>query len=397
MMLMHALSGQEYFKKNYTYSIFLVLAAAFGLFIPSSYHGEIGLYFPMVTVILGVASCFIYSLRSGVIAYNFMSLTAYLMLLLFYTIISPFEKLTLGAIFPYLALIIVLSVRVNDGMSVLAFKLFNVISLLLVVLGLGVILHVAFIRDIIESYYQMFNSELFVNMVVWYDKPVGPFATHSLAAFAYALLAIIYYNLSLGYYGNKFFYRLMCLTFLVMLYCLKSFSSVALLCLLMGVYIYYLISNKKFFSIFLIGLVVLIIMMCVDLTAVHEVISKVFSSDSNGLKGRYTGNGRLDGTYQYVLANPFGGVGLTSSPELAFGDSFIADYILRTSFMGYFLIILTAFLYFKFNLHSNKAVFGSMILLFLGDLGYPLLTNYRFVFFIPVLVLVWNYSERRKV
>lgn len=379
-----------------SYSIFLVVGAAIGVFMPSSYHGEIGLYFPMITILLGVFFCGAYSLKSGLIANNLMLLLGYFALLFFYTIISPFKTLTLGAIFPYVALIVVMCIRVNDAMSHLAFKLFNVISLLLVIMGFGVVLHIAFIRDFIQSYYQMFNSDLFVNMVVWYDKPVGPFATHSLAAFAYAILIIVYFKLSLNMFSNKIFYKLMCIAFLLMLYCLKSFSSVALLSMLGTGYLYYLFSSKKLFTLFFLGVGTLIVLLYVDLTPVHDVIAKVFSSESNGLKGRYTGSGRLDGTYQFVLANPFGGVGLTSSPELAFGDSFIAEYVLRTSFLGYLLVVMAAFFYFRFNFHNKKAVFVSMVFLFLGDLGYPLLTNYRFIFLIPVLVLVWNYSERHK-
>ncbi len=258
----------------------------------------------------------------------------------FFTIISPFQEYTFGAIFPYLAMGVVLMISPSIDVGDCSRRLFHLMAVLLVILGFGVVFHVDFIRQFIFKFYQAYYEDLYLYMVEYGDKPVGPFATHSISAFIYAVFAIIYLRLSHVSSGAKSVaYFLLSLLFFSLIVLLKSFSAIAISSLLASMYFLWLLSRAKVLAILFMGFLIVCVFSLVDLTSFYELIEKLLSSDANGLRGRYSAGNRLDGTYEFLLNNPLMAIGMTSSPQIAFGDNFISDYVIRTGVFGYLAVL----------------------------------------------------------
>ncbi|MDF5955726.1 hypothetical protein P4110_14320 [Pseudomonas aeruginosa] len=316
----------------------------------------------------------------------------------FFTIISPFQEYTFGAIFPYLAMGVVLMISPSIDVGDCSRRLFHLMAVLLIVLGFGVVFHVDFIRQFIFKFYQAYYEDLYLYMVEYGDKPVGPFATHSISAFIYAVFAIIYLRLSHVSSGAKSVaYFLLSLLFFSLIVLLKSFSAIAISSLLASMYFLWLLSRAKVLAILFMGFLIVCVFSLVDLTSFYELIEKLLSSDANGLRGRYSAGNRLDGTYEFLLNNPLMAIGMTSSPQIAFGDNFISDYVIRTGVFGYLAVLFSVVVYFLSSLRGMVAIAFAVGIVVLADLGYPLLTNFRAIFLFPVFIAMWCYPGTPRI
>lgn len=84
-------------------------------------------------------------------------------------------------------------------------------------------------------------------------------------------------------------------------------------------------------------------------------------------------------------------IGMTSSPQIAFGDNFISDYVIRTGVFGYLAVLFSVVVYFLSSLRGMVAIAFAVGIVVLADLGYPLLTNFRAIFLFPVFIAMWCY------
>ncbi|XMB47390.1 hypothetical protein QQ999_15885 [Pseudomonas fluorescens] len=369
----------------------IFLSAFLSLFIPSSLGGVIIPNLSVIAIVSSSALLMFHFVRSPLNICNFILFLIFICLLLLFTILSKNGEFTPGAIFPYLGMWMVLVTFPPDYVSAFSRKIFHLMAIILIVFGFGVVLGGEDVRGIIFDFYQAYNDELYYFMVEVGDKPVGPFATHSLSAFMYCLFSVVYFRLYLHSRGFKsFLFLVMCLSFFLMVVALKSFSAIALSVILVCLYMYYLVASFKVLKIFLIVIISVAVVTLVDATFFYESVDAILSSDGNGLKGRMVSGNRLEGTYNYITENPFLPLGLTSLPNIAFGDNFIADYVIRVGVLGYFVVLLAAYLYLRSAFSSRLVVLFCMGFVLLGDLGYPLLTNYRSVFLIPVFVAMWR-------
>ncbi|EPH0371637.1 TPA: hypothetical protein ACKQDU_002423 [Pseudomonas aeruginosa] len=373
-------------------SCLIFFAAFLSLFWPTSVGGVIVSYLPIVSILLSCFLLLIYSIGGKFIAVNVFVFCFFFLLLLFFTIISPFQEYTFGAIFPYLAMGVVLMISPSIDVGDCSRRLFHLMAVLLIILGFGVVFHVDFIRQFIFKFYQAYYEDLYLYMVEYGDKPVGPFATHSISAFIYAVFAIIYLRLSHVSSGAKSVaYFLLSLLFFSLIVLLKSFSAIAISSLLASMYFLWLLSRAKVLAILFMGFLIVCVFSLVDLTSFYELIEKLLSSDANGLRGRYSAGNRLDGTYEFLLNNPLMAIGMTSSPQIAFGDNFISDYVIRTGVFGYLAVLFSVFVYFLSSLRGMVAIAFAVGIVVLADLGYPLLTNFRAIFLFPVFIAMWCY------
>lgn len=370
----------------------LFLVAMFSLFFPSSIDGTIISYLSSVAILFSVLILFLYSSKNSFLFSSLVLMVLFLCLLLLFTILSPLNDFTPGAFLPYLGMAAVLSLRVPDMASNLSIRLFHFCSFVLIALGFGVIYEVSFVRELLHNYYQAYYEELYANMIIYHKKPVGPFSTHSVAAFAYFLFAVLYFSLYRALSAGKLWYLLFSCAFVFLLFNLRSFSSLVLIVLLVTLFLYLELRDGRWQAVVVFFLGVISILMLVDVAPMIEAIANVLSSEGNGLRGRYSENTRLSGTYEYVSTNFISAVGLTSSPDIAFGDNFIADYVLRASAFGYLIVLVSSFLFLSASINGLGACFFAFFLLLLSDLGFPALTNYRILFLLPAFICVWNHS-----
>lgn len=385
----------DHVKRYRSGGALIFLSAFLSLFIPSSLGGVVVPNLSVIAIVSSIALLLFNFIRSPLNICNFILFLLFACLLLLFTMLSKNGDFTPGAIFPYLGMWVVMITFPPDYVSSFSRKIFHLIAIILIVFGFGVVLGDESVRKLIFDFYQAYNDELYYFMVEVGDKPVGPFATHSLSAFMYCLFSIVYFRMYLHSGGVKsFIFLVMCLSFFLMVVALKSFSAIALSVILVCLYLYYLLANFKIFKIFLIVVISIAVLTYVDATFFYETVDSILSSDGNGLKGRMVSGNRLEGTYSYIVENPFVPLGLTSLPDIAFGDNFIADYVIRVGLLGYFIVLLAAYVYFRSAFSSRLVVLFCMCFVLLGDLGYPLLTNYRSVFLIPVFVAMWRCPSR---
>ncbi len=373
------------------FGFFVFLAAFTSLFFPSSIDGVIINFLSIFSIVISAVLLLIYSVRSVVISINVVLCLVFFSLLIFFTMGSRLDVYTPGAIFPYMAMWLVLMVVPPRSVSAAARKIFHLMAFFLIVLGVGVVFHIEPIRVFISDYYQAYSDDMYYFMIEAADKPVGPLATHSVSAFVYSIFSVIYFRLSCTNSGIKsVWFFLFSVSFFLLIVLLKSFSAIALSIILLAMYSFYLLSRGKFFSIGFILLLVSGVLFNMDTSFFYEVVDKILSSDGNGLRGRFVSGNRLEGTYEYILAHPLMAIGLTASPEIAFGDNFIADYVIRTGALGYLVVLAGVFSYFTNCFKSTAVILFCVGFVLLSDLGYPFLTNYRSVFLVPVFVAMWR-------
>jgi hypothetical protein len=162
----------------------------------------------------------------------------------------------------------------------------------------------------------------------------------------------------------------------------------------------YMFSTFRSFSVWgwLISLIALIGLISVNIDLINTLLSFVWdgfidvaSRKDNGLLARFTLDSRLAGSYEYVFSSPLVGVGFTDHPSLAFGDNMLSEYVLRSGFFGYFLVLTLVFGFFYSNLKIKTVAVLLFIFVILSDLGYPLFVALRFVFIFPLIIVLSNY------
>jgi len=122
-------------------------------------------------------------------------------------------------------------------------------------------------------------------------------------------------------------------------------------------------------------------------------------SSGNGFLSRYTSGGRLQVTYNYLTDNYFLPIGLTYSTKISLGDNFIAEYVIKLSIFGYFLILYYMWGWLRRHLAFSVAM-GFFCFFIVADFAYPLLVYYRIAAALPFYALVWcrlesNYFLKR--
>ena len=132
-------------------------------------------------------------------------------------------------------------------------------------------------------------------------------------------------------------------------------------------------------------------------TSPTEIVVGTLALSESGFLGRYTGGGRLQSTYEYLIENPFRPIGLTYDPRVSLGDNFIAEYIIRGSVPLYMAVLIASALFWRRNLGSRGAAAGFFLFFLACDIGYPLLPYYRTAGAIILFVIVWNYCSTSRM
>ncbi|WNO61676.1 hypothetical protein [Rheinheimera sp. MMS21-TC3] len=379
----------------------LIIALIISLYFPSSLGGVINPYLTVLSYCLAIfiilfgALLFKVTLSKKLLSFSFLLLLT----LSAMSVFSPFGHLTLGALVPYIALCLICSINIRD----LYFTKNQIRVVLLLILSLLIFaLCISFeSKAVIEfqrTFYQQLYPELFDFMVTWANKPVIVFATHSVAGFAFFIIAFVclVFSRLVCTFSAKCILRFFSVAFSILLLLLLSNTGFFLFFIMVLAYFYYIFRAVNVVIVMLF-LLVLFYFIFINLNTVVwfvEDVSKLFFNvvlrEDNGLLSRFSLGGRLAGSYAYVFDSPILGVGFTSGGDLAFGDNILSEYVLRGGFFGYFLVLVIVVGY----LYSNIKSFASFILVlgfvFVSDLGYPLFVASRFVFIFPVLIVLVN-------
>lgn len=389
-----------YSKKNSS-AWLLVVAAYLSLLFPSSLDSDIEPILQIIQILVITFLLLLFSIRNGLNKINLLIGSLILFFLIIFTVLSPFNYVAIGGLPTYILIIILLSTSKNSlsfGQNQLIHIL--IINIFIFILGFSTVHNNDTAVKFTESFYKIYDDNLFESMIIWHSKPITTFGTHSVAAVAYFCMLWLNFKASLmRHISNtlKLFFYGSVICYFILLYLLLSNSSILLLALAFSMVMIYILKRltviiKFLFGSLTISLILLVTNQVNDVaTYSWSVIEKIFSYDAGGFIARYTENGRLQPTYDYIINNPFLPVGLTYSENLAFGDNFIAEYVVKISIIGYALILIM--LYRWLSDWYRESAFAIFIFFLIVDLAYPILTTFRLVGCIPLYILLLQYTN----
>lgn len=374
------------------------LAALGSLYFPSSLNGTIvSSLVPLYTVALCVL-VLLYAAMNGTIRNNVYFGLLVLGLLGFFTLLSPLPKLAYGAIFPYMGFCAVLVLDLRASKLPYRIPALLALCLPMLILGWSTVLGFDDITAIQEGWYQLYREDLFENLVGWFAKPVSVFGTHSVAAFVYFALCVL--MLRLGKYAASVAERVIAYIlfacFAGLMPMLLSTSAFALFGFLLMMLFWNVFKRLGWrVNTMLVFFVVAVVVYLArsgyfGADLMSDDVLDVFNSKGNGFAGRFSKGSRLEPTYTYLFRNYFQPVGITYDDIIEFGDGFIAEYVLRTSILGYALVLAMLWNFLKTNLLSKRQYLLFLAFFLAADFGYPLLTTYRVVFVLPLYMLLWR-------
>jgi len=376
---------------------YIIASALMGFYWPTSIEGK-------VSVVL--------SLGSAVVPALFLLLSIKLnkwqwarmpylwllfLIILIFTLISPFNYVAWGGAAPYILASLVL---LTDFRCVREIEYFRVdkilvgvifsVNIFILAIGFGIVVGDLSAIELIQKYYQSIGEELFEQMVVWYSKPVTIFGSHSTAAFAYFSLFALNLKMALSVKLNRvwrLFFLISAIGFLSLNLFLLSNTSVMMT---VGMGVVFVLNVNKIMPAGVRVMFIALLAFVATMFIVDMNIVQLFVGDSkdNGFLARYNFGGRLQGTYNYLFQNYFIPIGISYTSEISLGDNFIAEYIVKTSIIGYSIILYLLWTWLRRHLdfHSTIMFFGFFLL---ADFAYPLLVYSRFAAALPFYVLLW--------
>jgi|GEM_PF-2183882 len=379
-------------------TLLVILIALISLYAPTSVGGNImGDFIPLYICGLCVLLLF-YGVLGGAVRGNAYYSVMLLGLLAFFTATSPLPKYAFGAIFPYIGVCCVLLVDVNPLEIKRRKFVLLLMSLPMLALGWATVLGIDEIISIQENWYQMTREDMFESLVGWFAKPVAVFGTHSVAAFVYFAICLLL--LRFAKHTTSKFERLLAgvlfVGFAALLPMLLSTSSFGLFGILVAILLFNGLkrvswqANMAFAFIAILTAAYLLLSGNLGVDVLSDDAVNVLTSKGNGLSGRFAQGSRLEPTYDYLFDNYFLPVGITYDEIIEFGDGFIAEYVLRTSPLGYLLVLVMLFNFLKSTLSRKRELLLFMLFFFVADLGYPLLTTFRAAFILPLYMVLWS-------
>lgn len=215
-----------------------------------------------------------------------------------------------------------------------------VIESWLAICAVGVMAGVPAIDRLLVAAFGLYYEILVPNMVALH-RPVGPFATHSVAAFAYYLLVFVHLR---SYERRESLVDLSWASFWLVVIGALSSSTAAAMLVLGGLDLLWTVIRSQRASIRRIGTAMVVT--CVSVLLYYawlqrmpliDLVSRVIGNESNGLLSRYnTNTGVASGSIVYLYLHPFAPIGLAdvaggSGPLTGqiLGDSGPVQYLLR--------------------------------------------------------------------
>lgn len=381
--------------------LLVVLLMALGLVFPTSLGGQLSrvLEFSSFSI-----ACLIFGLlmvqRNGVLHPLSLVLSISIpMLLLLFTLLSPFEEFSYGALVPFLSVSMLLCV----SFRYVDFNFTQYIDRAWLVLNLAILTGVLllatdqmfFFQFIIDNYAGGYEG--LVPNLLSVGRPVLVFISHSTASFFY--FALFFLNLRTFMICRKLIGLIFAVLYLVACWMMQSVSGYILTILAIAYLIYSLGSSK--YRIWLLA----VFLLCASFGFYFEpfqmfeqanrVMAATFKQQENGFNARYTNRGVLAPTISYITEHPFSPIGLGYSSDLWYADSGPLYLILRGS-LPLLLVTYTAFwLFLKWNLRSRLDAYRVFTMLMAFEFGMINLLYFRTIALLPFFVVYLNSLDAR--
>lgn len=253
--------------------------------------------------------------------------------------------------------------------------------------GAGMILGNQTVDQLIRAHYSIYYPELLKIMILAH-KPVLTFGTHSLAAMAFYL----FFWLCLETYKAKkeWLFLASAILYAALTLALTSVAGLAIGAIMVAQLAWGAI-NAGWGSRILTLLLTVAAIALASWTGIWALAKPVFSSDTNGLLGRYSGTGTLAWPLHYALNHPFSPIGFTYSPNFSFlGDSGAVQYFVRGSLPLLVCMYAAAYRFLRHNLLATSDAVRFIIVLAIFETGFTLLTQERSLYLLAFAVVYLN-------
>lgn len=355
-----------------------------GIFLPSSMNGDtFRMLYPVFNTILAI-SILILSIRQ----FNFYRSLLVLFIILFLivnTILTNFTQYQFGTLLIIIPLLFYFSIDLKEIDTKIYIKYLNLVSIILFILGFGVIFNIEMINNFLSASYVTSFTDLYKYMLSD-NRPVGPFGSHSIAAFMYFTFFIIYYVLWLK--SKYLLYLIISIIYVLFILELKSFSALFFI-----IFSIVTIINSKFLlkkiniQFFIINISILVIIFLL-LNSFIDVTSILSGSDTNGLLSRYGPNGVLNNSIDYLEGNLFMGDGIGYVKELVYTDSGYIHNLLIYGISGTIIFYIT--FYMCFLEKKFTYIFIMLIAFLFFEIGYDIFFYTRTIY---VLLLITYFIQ----
>lgn len=313
--------------------------------------------------------------------------------ILFFTLTSPFSNFTYGAYASYLILTILFLLNLrNVELQMSSRFVFKIINIFIIVIAVLSLLENKVILGVLVDYYSA-GYPLLVERMLLAGKPVLTFGTHSLAGVFFYLL--YYINLKEYEITKDKVNLLILISYIILLFFLKSTTSTLLL-VIATIQLFTTLFKYRKISMFSLPLILVLVLLWDNIEFVGQ-ITEVFGKEGNGFNGRYSAEGVLVNNINYIMNNPFRGIGLGHDDSLYYTDSGIILNLLRGSIFLTLSIYIGLFLLISRSLINKKTAVYIVLVILAFEIGYSLLTYKRMLAFIPFLIVYLNTLESYKI
>jgi hypothetical protein len=231
-------------------------------------------------------------------------------------------------------------------------------------------------------------------MVIVFNKPVLTFATHSMAGF---MIYLLFYMQLRGWQLRGDRWRLgAALGFLGLLVLLTSTTGLAF-AVVGGVQLASIGYRRRLRGRYLVILILLLAAVAgpiasgLDFDAQYRRVEAAIVGDRiRGLSARYAGDGLLAGNFAYLSESPFAPIGVGATDSLYLGDSGIVVNLLRGSVLLVAAVYGGLWLFLVTNLHDRRTARWLWVWTLMFEIGFTPMMYFRFVAFVPFLVVYLN-------
>jgi hypothetical protein len=361
-----------------------------GLFMPTSMHAQITKTYTVIgSIMLGLALIYLIIKQKEIKVTSFIYILLINGLLWLFTLITSAPKNSYGTALYFfdLSLLFCLDLKNIEMKRKTLSITFIVVNIVNIVIGLGLIINISAIKNLIVNFYSDFYSDLLMYMMAA-NKPVNTFASHSLAGFyhfIFFLLNIISYRKT----KNSVF-LVMSVFYVLFLWYTSSNTSYLFLIICLAILMSLLFQHKRIFftTLSIVGIYYLVHSYTIDqsIMKTYESFNTIFNSQGSGLISRYANSGNLNANFNYIGQHPLEPVGFGYFKDLKYGDSGIVEYTLRGSILLLVTILVGFFYFLKTNLEKKYAyIFFSVFFIF--EIGFSNLIYSRTLLMFPFIIL----------
>lgn len=256
---------------------------------------------------------------------------------------------------------------------------FLVMMATMLIFAFGTIFAYDPMNSILRTYY-VDHTNFFLENMLSQLKPVTFFVSHSLAAFNYSLFVVVIFIRD-RFYKKQIINKILIAGFLICMAILRSNSGILLCFILFGIYVAFVFKQGVKFSNVLL-LVMMSIVLFYVISSYMDVIETTFSSDANGLRGRFTSEGTLSDSMRFIkeLNIPTGLI------NIRYGGKFLlyidSSYLINMMRGGIFLVFTytyTYVLFIKRNIDNTELRKVFLLLALAFEFGYPISWEQRFL------------------